>query len=198
MNKQLLVLCHLIMAASLSVSAQQTSVVSQSTADLLQKKMIAGKNEAKPVSDDWLTKAQAYIEISSYYFNQSPERTDIFFTTNLLQKTGFIINKTGFTVSPVLTSNESGEKDIWKAGLQLLSINKGVNNLYQENLAQYSFNSNKENLSVSYNNFSIEYLNNKEGLRQNFIIYEKPLGDNNLDVVMEITGNLSPYVKDNV
>jgi VCBS repeat-containing protein len=197
MHKHLLSACLLLMAMHITSFGQEIKSHLQTSENILLTKPDLQKDQDKSVSDDWLSKAQFYIEKSEYFFQPSQNRNNIFFVANRKQRTGFTVNESGFTASPIRYSDKMNEEDIWKAGLQLEYIGKGSENMFERAKSNYSFLSNEENLSVHYNNFSIEYVNDKTGLRQNFIINKRPAGEQNLKIIMEATGNLSPFTKEN-
>jgi VCBS repeat-containing protein len=198
MYKRLLAACLLLMAMHMSASGQEINMARQSYEPITLTKPAINKNQDKSVSEDWLSRAQSYIEKSEYFFKQQQNGSDIFFASNRIQRTGFRINNAGFTASPVRYADKMKQEDIWSAGLQIQYIGKGSENIFDLSQSEYYSNINEENLSVQYNNFAIEYVNNKTGLRQNFIVNKKPGGEKNLEIIMVVTGNLSPFTMDNV
>ncbi len=145
------------------------------------------------IDANWQTQAQSYIEKSEYFFKEITENNKRF-TVSKKQRTGFIIDDNGFTASPIKYADNSN-KD-WKVSMQLKYIGKGAANTFNTSYRS-NIQSNENNLSVVYNDFSIDYLNNENGLRQNFVINKKPVGDQDLSIKIKIAGDLKAYVGNN-
>jgi hypothetical protein len=62
---------------------------------------------------------------------------------------------------------------------------------------QYKTVKDKSFLRFDHPGFSIEYINNEKGLRQNFIITEKPAGSGDLELLLKIEGDMSASVINN-
>lgn len=52
-------------------------------------------------------------------------------------------------------------------------------------------------LRYSYNNIEVQYTNNEAGLRQNFIIREKPSRNGKIKIRLSVTGTLKPILENN-
>ncbi len=148
----------------------------------------------KAITEDWQKKAQHYINESQYHFKQ-PGNTGNYYAANMAQRLGFTITPSGYKTSPVQFSQKAGEHAAWQQSLTLNGIHKGNTRL----AAHGNYKVTRESSLVRFDHpgFSIEYLNNEEGLRQNFIITEKPAGNNDLEVVLKIEGSLSAAIVNN-
>ena len=77
-------------------------------------------------------------------------------------------------------SLQSLNKNTWKNTIELHSIHKGANSLkISENP---HINLNDSLMNIINEDFTIEYINSTQGLRQNFIVHSKPMGDSTLTV----------------
>lgn len=140
--------------------------------------------------EDWLNKAQAFIRENDYQFRQK-EDPDIYFAANAAQHLGFSITAAGYKATVLQSSAQVG----WQQGLSFNRIHRGSINIAADD--HYNAVQDKSALRFNYAAFTIEYINNKEGLRQNFIIKEKPAGNENLELLLETTGDLSAVIADN-
>ncbi len=187
MLRNLLFTCLISLVQPLLVSAQQFN-----------QNVTAGNRQSvqtvkKDFTEDWLTQAQSFISASEYFFNPVAGENK-YFAANKKQGTGSVISRNGFTISPVNTSEE--QKDNWRVAMQLKYIGKGAGNLVDlSNGCRYSANNDK--LTVTNNRFSVDYINREDGLRQNFIIDQKPGGNDNLQVKLQVTGDLKAVANNN-
>ncbi|MFT3909343.1 MAG: hypothetical protein QM737_07965 [Ferruginibacter sp.] len=162
------------------------------TAQFAQKKSI-NPDKTNQVDADWQNAAQAYIAAGEYHFKQASGK---YFAANKKQRTGAVITSAGFTLTPLLTG-EKDEKHSWSVDMQLIYIGKGKANMNMPSNDQPFSSTGKNNFTVRHSGFDIEYINTEEGLRQNFVINNKPAGDKALSVMMQLSGNLVPSVSNN-
>ncbi|HTB53550.1 MAG TPA: T9SS type A sorting domain-containing protein [Ferruginibacter sp.] len=137
---------------------------------------------------NWMADAEKYLNGCEYYFQ--PVQGNVFGTANRKQKTGFFIEGNKLTAKPIQFSNASSALS-WNVTLELTQVSKDRNG--GKLLTAVPFIETKEKyLTYTYKDFSIEYINDEKGLRQNFIINKKPLGDQQLQLSLHITGDLMP------
>lgn len=136
----------------------------------------------------WQDNAQAYLTKSEYFFSTKRATAYVF---NRKQKLSFFITGNMITTSPV--SFEPSSEPSWTSSLNLISINKGMG---ATAVHTGKMNASENNLTYAYGNYSVEYVNDATGLRQNFIIDQKPQGVNDLRVLMNFTGDLQPVLND--
>jgi hypothetical protein len=141
---------------------------------------------------EWINNAEQYLTESEYFFKQMPEHS--FVTANRKQKTGFSIEKNKLTAQPI--QFETSANPSWSTSLELIQISKNIHDGRIFNSSP-AIESKEKYLAYKYNNFSIEYINSEEGLRQNFIINNKPAGDEFLQVSLKISGTLVPKIYGN-
>ena len=133
-----------------------------------------------PDSDDWSQQAQQYIEQKNYAFKEVSGK---YFVANKKQQIVFDIKEGILHVTPLQKCS-----GFTSSSLSLTGITKGNCNIIA---SQPTGRIQKEGqLIYDYNKYSIEYLNDASGLRQNFIIKEKPAGDDVLQLKLIIAGDL--------
>jgi hypothetical protein len=175
MLKNLLSACFLLLFMQSSISAQ--SPAAQSTG----------------ISDDWVLKAQAYVNNSEYFFQKAGKNR--YAVANKKQRTGFIINSNGYTVSPIQVKESTGSQ--WTTTLQLAYLGKGAGNSLDASGAPL-LDAVENKLVAGAAAVNIEYVNTPEGLRQNFIIHQRPAGQQKLVLRLSVSGSLSAKSKNNV
>jgi len=152
------------------------------------------KNAISNVDQQWQSIAEQYIAETEYYFKKDGN-APVFYAANRQQKLGFSITETGYKISPEAFLDKKSMANNWAQTLSLLSISKGAAKMLP--LKQYSYQYNKGELNYKYNGFSVQYINNEKGLRQNFLINRKPEGTAHLELQLKYKGPLTPSVRDN-
>lgn len=133
-------------------------------------------------TDSWFSNAQTYLQESACsfkYFNNQ------FIAVSEQEKLNFKISGADLSIAP-LTGNSFNTtlKLTSISGISSDDINSSKNTITQ-----------KENyLRYDYEKYGIEYVSGKSGLRQNFIVNEKPAGTDNLVIGIDVIGNLRPKV----
>lgn len=150
-------------------------------------------NPNSPDNGDWLSQAQRQIRENSYHFKQKENAGD-FFAVNMAQRLGFTITAGGYSISPVKFSQDKAAQN-WQQQFSFSGINKGAASLTAD--GRFTTRQDRSFLSFDYPAFSIEYINNDKGLRQNFIVTKKPAGDRQLEVLLKINGDLQATVANN-
>ncbi len=145
-----------------------------------------------PASAQWYQHAIENIKAKEYAF-QLFGTGGLYSVVNHAQHLGFLFNASGYTVKN-FSDNESTEKT-WEYNFHVQSINKeGCHTLtspLRDKIAA------PQSLAFVYDNYSIEYLNNEEGMRQNFIVSNQPQGKGRLQVTVNLNGSLEPVVENN-
>ncbi|MFN0275539.1 MAG: T9SS type A sorting domain-containing protein [Chitinophagales bacterium] len=139
------------------------------------------------VSQSWIEQVSADIETGSY--NILALGNDQFKVGNNAHGLQAYI-----TSDAMCLEGTNGFTD-WSAKLQLKSISAGVQNVTIGNLIGTETNEN--NLAYRFDNLTVEYINTKEGLRQNFIVNNAPDDSKELSVNLSINTDLSLHVNDN-
>ena len=154
----------------------------------------SGNNKSTSFSEEnWLNNAQSFIEQKEYSFKK---KSTSFIAANIAQKVVYTINANGYSVKPILSSNNNTISK-WKTSFEIVSINKGASSFAPAPKPWLSLKDGY--LLQQHKNFSVEYINNKNGLRQNFIVDQKPVGNKNLTVSLTIkNSDLSTRVINNL
>ncbi|MFH0894906.1 MAG: gliding motility-associated C-terminal domain-containing protein [Bacteroidota bacterium] len=168
------------------------------TPSLEKKSALTAVNKAvsykNPIADstleksDWAKNIQKTLAQSEYNIHwqsaanafQSPNRAQ-----NL--RTSFYSDRMVFT--PRIDSAEK-----WEIAFSVQGIGRNRNSVNPiESNVQPFIENNKITFSQK-NSFDIEYINTNEGVRQNFIVNEKPAGSGTLNVFLNITSPFTPIL----
>ncbi len=166
--------------------------INSATAQFQQIEKTSGKS--LPSSDEWFSKAQQQLRVREYSFKNNPSLTDGFYGASTTQKIGFLVEHSGYSISPVLYEQYPAA-NVWKQTFELLNINKGMA-AYTPKADSKAAASGYE-LMYDYKDFSIQYLNGENGLRQNFIINRQPAGSEKLKIEIQLAGTLKGQVMNN-
>jgi len=145
-------------------------------------------------TDEWLDRAQQYIKETEYHFKNDGNSTT-FYGANKVQHLQFAITPSGYSISPLQFSAEKKESSNWQEDLSFSELRRGDDHIAIGDGATISRNNSF--LTYQYPNFSVEFINSEKGLRQNFIIQNKPAGNGDLQVVLKLKGDLSASLLNN-
>ncbi len=151
-------------------------------------------------SQNWLGQAQDYIRKSEYNFVWE-EKYGAYCTPNRKNNLRFFYTHKGFTVEPGTTKIPIGAYDArkqpeeikyrnianWKINFDLDTtlLHKGEWHI-QENKAEYKTDS-----------LTVQYINNDEGMRQNFIVQSPLTNNNTLQIKFSIKTKLKTFLHGN-
>lgn len=131
----------------------------------------------------WFAKATQSIAESEYYI-RFQEDAEAYQSVNRSNNYRVSYKSTGFSIEP-----RNGNND-WAFNLSLKAIHKGGTSLAIVTDAEMI--TEKERMAVVHPQFDIEYINSLEGMRQNFIVREKPEGEGKLTVELHEHSELTP------
>jgi hypothetical protein len=157
---------------------ESRDVAKPAPAELSKVEAVAGKG--------WFEQAMDVIKASEYNIRWDDSR-NAFQSPNRAQDLRVIYRNDGFALQPRVGGTD------WNVSLTLADIS-GLKPTTQP------ITEVKENqLLVHHNGFTMQYLNNEAGMRQNFIVNERPSGmvDNNLEVRLNYTSTLAASLGDN-
>ncbi|MDZ4712487.1 MAG: integrin alpha, partial [bacterium] len=149
--------------------------------------------EEESIDKDWYSEAMSNIQKSEYNVSFS-ESLNAYQSPNRANNMRFVYHKNGF--SAMLRDNkialfdesdkmiEESEKkyenlDEWNVDFKLESVSKEVNAAtenYFTKLSGSEFNTCNNEISIENDNLRIQYKNNEDGMRQDFIVKNKPEG----------------------
>ncbi|MEO6949799.1 MAG: Ig-like domain-containing protein [Ginsengibacter sp.] len=148
------------------------------------------KAKPQPIESAWYQRAVARIEAAQYLF-QRPHEKGKYLAANPKNSLLFEVSPKGYIVKNIATGKNPSE---WQTSFMLKSIGRNNQFLESENtVTQVEDN----NLHFVNQNFDIEYLNDKNGMRQNFIVKEKPSGEGNLTINLALGNEMNYELKDN-
>lgn len=162
-------LCTFVCSAQNSPSLFSTTVAGKGIDN-------AGKTAS---SNDWMANATAQLDKETYHFIHTGKEYAVL---NKKQHLVFAASADKLIVKPV------DNKTSWSSTLELLSVGNAPV------VAQQSLFTKENYLKFSNNRYEVEYINDESGLRQNFIVKNKPAGNNNLQLRMKVSGSLIPSV----
>lgn len=152
---------------------------------LLSLSMYAQKEMPAGVTADWQQQSIASIQDMEYTFHSTHANTYV--TKNPANRLGFTIDEKGYTVNSLQVNEE------WKASFLVEKI--GGRSPISTNLNEFVIVKKKRELTYQSNKYDIQYLNDGNGLRQNFIVREKPEGRGYLLTDIKINTSLEVAVK---
>lgn len=138
---------------------------------------------------NWEQKAKDYLQQAEYNFEK---KLQAFVVANPKQKLSFTTNVSKITTKPFSVDNQS-ENDLWDLSMDFVSMAKDKHSaiLIKNNLRPILQNN---ELVYSNDDVAIEYINKENGLRQNFIIKNKPVGSENLTLNINIQTTLGTKI----
>ena len=155
------------------------------------------KKGTEPWSQNWMTAAQENIRKSEYHFTWE-EKLKAYVTPNRKNNFRFFYTDKGFSVEPRTTKIPIGEFDPmaapdeikykripnWKIKFNLdkMQVGKGLWKL-AENKAEYITNK-----------ITVQYINNDDGMRQNFIVHQPLSKADELKINFSIKTKLNPVL----
>lgn len=180
----LVVLCPFLSSKSQTQLPPTTSTTVN--ADLLKKPSTSLPSSA---TGNWMSAAQEQIADLEYHFKAID---GIYAVANRKQRLGFAVSATEITSRPIRFGTPQDQS--WQSSIRLKSIGKSAAATLP---STWSAGSKDKKLAYDFGDFIVEYLNDASGLRQNFIVKQKPAGDEQLQVRLGIQGDLSPRLENN-
>ncbi|MGC4035101.1 MAG: integrin alpha [Chitinophagaceae bacterium] len=140
--------------------------------------------------DKWYVDATAHLKGIEYDFYPSTQDQQLFKAANPNNKISINTGPDYYTI----TGYSSAQKK-WNARFYIKGIGRGkfITTVSKNPLVT------KTNSRLAYSSGSVttEYINNPQGLRQNFIINKKPTGNSYLEIVIKITSDLNTKFRNN-
>lgn len=137
-------------------------------------------------SSSWYTEALRNIEASEYNITYD-ETGDIYQSPNRANNLRFYYYEDGFKVEPRESSDD------WNIDIRLSSYGRMNKQSYTGGVIDQENNT----LRVEGTDITIDYLNDKRGMRQDFIVNKELPGTGNLELVFEVTGDIRTEVTSN-
>ena len=155
----------------------------QAAMPVIQKKN--GLPDSSLMNSDWSKKIQQSLTESEYEIRWQP-------AANAWQSPNRIQNlRTSYFPDRMVLTPRVDTTGLWNAEFSVLGVGRGAS-VENKALTTLSPDVNQNKITYSHNGqFDIEYMNTREGVRQNFIVHEKPSGTGSLSVLLSIS---SPFV----
>jgi hypothetical protein len=159
-----------------------------------------GKRRQSPAPDmealkhsNWYGSAMKNIQEGEYHFD-SVANTNSYSTPNRKNNLRFYFNENGFTVQPRATRIPVGDNDITTAPDQIkyktLPDWKIAFNLDKKQIGKGAWQVNGAKAEYQTENITVQYINNTDGMRQNFIIQEPLSEDDELKLNFSVETKL--------
>ncbi len=138
----------------------------------------------KEISSDWYTIAAENILKKEYDFSKTA-KPDTYRAANQKNHLGFLINPNGFSVYNL---QKSDEQQSWSVDFTV----SGVARAGTECSLPANFTVSEESSTIVFcsKSLNVEYINKANGLRQNFIVKDKPSGHGELKIQLHWTSSL--------
>jgi hypothetical protein len=140
-------------------------------------------------SGSWYDRARQKIREQEYNIKWKTGLEE-YVAVNRKNRIGFYFQQNGYRV----ISFSSTESNNWEFGFTLKGIQRGAHNFQTSSAARIKQSGNE--LVYHYPRYAIEYRNDSNGMRQNFIINERLSGKGKLEVVINLEGSLRTAVSD--
>lgn len=191
MKPTLLSLCavSLLFFLPLSGSSQlPDNLLNQpSTSYLLKQRMQQPVTLPDNASPDWYSQAMKVIEDREYNVRAATETGQPQFgAVNRANRAGFLFTPSGYRFKGIDFDNELAER--WEAALTIKGIGRGNQLMLRPD--NPSATGDGHLITYRYAGFTVEYLNDHKGVRQNFIVHTKPAGNDELRVSLQLEGDL--------
>jgi hypothetical protein len=175
-------LCIALLFAFLSTSAQYPATGTLASETKSGKTNSSVKNN---YTGSWYAEAAAKLQTAGYSFHPSGEKGS-FKTVNTENRIAATVSYNNYLVSNISTS---ADEERWNVDFHIRGTGRDGSLSAPANHSDVSLNT----VSVSYTsgNTRMEYVNNQQGIRQNFEINKRPSGKGYLKVRMHISSNLT-------
>ena len=146
-------------------------------------KQTAGNDtSSEPYDKSWYQQAMEQIEKEEYNISYN-EELGAYQSPNRANNIRFIYHNDGFTAK---TRDVGGEKSEWEVQLRLRNFESGIENSEIRAAGNKAW--------IENENIRIDYTNDKDGMRQDFIIKQKPAGEEKLRLDIEADTKLKMIV----
>jgi len=179
----------LLVVTTFALSPDSTLQAQSDKEESLSQSTSITSNNKKQLPDDVTTEwyTQALISIQQLGEQIKPvQESGNYRATNMRSRTGFTISPAGYTVRSL------EGKDL-EVAFQLKGI--GRKEIQWTPAAAWSTYNTANELHYNFDNVQIEYINNTDGLRQNFLVNRKMPGDGALTVTIEPGTDLQPRLQ---
>jgi hypothetical protein len=136
-------------------------------------------------SGDWFSAAKEFIRANEYSI-QWKSTLQQYVAVNRKNQLGFFFRNDGYRILSFSAADK--EKDNWDYNFKLAGITQGNNRLDVSATAPVAASATK--LVYQHPGFEMEYINDSKGMRQNFIVQQKPGAQGVLEISINLEGQL--------
>ena len=145
-----------------------------------------GNELPKQVSSDWYKAATENLLQKEYDFKETTTPS-IYRTVNPKNELGFLVSPNGFSVHQLKQTGEN-----WNVEFRFKGAGKMIGSCPLP--GDFVALENQSTLVFASALLDIEYLNNADGLRQNFIVKQRPQGTGSLRIQMDLNSDLEAVI----
>ncbi len=142
------------------------------------------------VSGDWYQRSASHIRDREYFIHPFGREANVYVSANNKQRLGFKFTPEGYSVKNIVTRD--GQEQ-WEFNSRFAGINR-VGSENKKSSFRTSFNL-KNQLEYEYDGYTVQYINNENGMRQNFVVTKPLTGKGKVEVVLEVSGDLLPKMQ---
>lgn len=184
-------LCVFVPALAIA-QVRENALIAQ---PLLSNALLQGTQQAPAlpanVSNSWYLQAVNSLREREYFMKPMNEPYT-YGAVNRAQQTGFRFTREGYQVKQF---NWQDFTSSWEAYFLLKGV--GRENNRPQLSSPFTTARNDNQLTYYYNGFSVQYVNDSRGMRQNFIIQHKPQGEGMLSIQVQIQSALQTSLAGN-
>lgn len=142
-------------------------------------------------NSNWFAQVSGQIQQLENKFYPTTQQKQ-FRVTNSSNRLAFEISPKGYTVQQV---QEHYQEVGWKMHFNVLGASR--KKTFWTPGSSCTPHTNEDMLRYSYNNMEVQYVNKEAGLRQNFIVQQKPSGKGKIKIRISISGDLQASLQNN-
>jgi hypothetical protein len=142
------------------------------------------KDVPAEASSDWYAKAVAGIQQMQEQFYAQPSH-GAFRVINSTNRLSFYIHPGGYTVRGL---HQHQKQPAWQVAFNLKGIGRTA--VQWTPSQNFTISQSTDQLSYRFDGVQVDYVNNKDGLRQNFVVHKKMPGNGALAVTIALQGDL--------
>jgi hypothetical protein len=141
------------------------------------------------VDKNWFNNAVATINLMEYSIKEL-DQPDVMGAVNHPQHLRFILSPKGYTASNITSEGNAGAP--WHTQFAFAGIGRN-SRLHEKGLIRSGLTGDRS-ARYDYGSYAITYDNERQGMEQRFIIKDRPSGKGDLQIAINITGDLEARI----
>ena len=138
------------------------------------------------ISDSWYQQTIEQLK-EREYFIKPLAGSNGYAAANRTQQAGFLFTENGYTIKRFDFDNQMAP--MWEYTFAINGIGRNTQISLQPRKRSAAYQD--KQLNYQYSGFDVEYINSKDGMRQNFVVKQKPAGEGDLRVSLQLKGSLA-------